>query len=68
MGVIGALLLVVAVLSFTRAVQRLFEQTWELDALSVRNTLNGLRWVAVFVAYIWSAGGSMPSWVVDASS
>ena len=29
-SVIGALLLIVAVLSFTRAIQRLFEQTWEL--------------------------------------
>jgi membrane protein len=55
-GVVGALLLVVAVLSFTRAVQRLFEQTWELDALSVRNTLNGLRWVLAFVAYVLVSG------------
>ena len=39
----------IAVLSFTRAMQRLFEQTWELDALSVRNTLNGLRWAAALV-------------------
>jgi uncharacterized BrkB/YihY/UPF0761 family membrane protein len=55
-GVIGALLLLVAVLSFTRAVQRLFEQTWELDPLSVRNTLNGVRWVVAFVAYLAAAG------------
>jgi uncharacterized BrkB/YihY/UPF0761 family membrane protein len=51
-GVIGTLLLLVAVLSFTRAVQRLFEQTWELAPLSVRNTLNGLRWTLAFVAYV----------------
>jgi uncharacterized BrkB/YihY/UPF0761 family membrane protein len=50
-GLIGFLLLIVALLSFTRAVQRLFEQTWELDALSVRNTLNGLKWLAGLVAY-----------------
>jgi membrane protein len=55
-GVIGALVLVVAVLSFTRAVQRLFEQTWELDPLSVRNTLNGLRWAGAFVAYVVATG------------
>ena len=30
LGVVGFLFLVLAVLSFTRAVQRLFEQTWEL--------------------------------------
>ena len=56
-SVIGALLLLVAVLSFTRAVQRLFEQTWELAPLSVRNTLNGLRWVLAFVAYVMAGGG-----------
>ena len=55
-GVIGTLLLFVAVLSFTRAVQRLFEQTWELAPLSVRNTLNGLRWAVAFVAYLLVSG------------
>jgi uncharacterized BrkB/YihY/UPF0761 family membrane protein len=55
-GVIGALLLLVAVLSFTRAVQRLFEQTWELVPLSVRNTLNGLWWTIAFVAYVLVSG------------
>ena len=55
-GVIGALLLLVAVLSFTRAVQRLFEQTWDLDPLGVRNTLNGLRWAVAFLAYLAASG------------
>jgi uncharacterized BrkB/YihY/UPF0761 family membrane protein len=55
-GVIGVLLLLVAVLSFTRAVQRLFEQAWELDPLSVRNTLNGLRWLAAFVVFVVVSG------------
>ena len=55
-GVLGALLVVVAVLSFTRAVQRLFEQTWELDALSVRNSLNGLRWAGGLLAYVVVTG------------
>jgi len=44
-GVIGFLFLMVAVLSFTRAVQRLVEQTWELDPMSIRNTFNGLLWI-----------------------
>ena len=35
-GIIGFLFLMVAVLSFTRAVQRLIEQSWELSPLSVR--------------------------------
>jgi uncharacterized BrkB/YihY/UPF0761 family membrane protein len=55
-GVIGALLLLVAVLSFTRAVQRLFEQSWDLDPLGVRNTLNGLRWAVAFLAYLAATG------------
>ena len=42
--------LLVAVLSFSRAVQRLFEQTWELDPLSVRNTFNGLLWIGGLAA------------------
>jgi len=45
LGVIGFLFLMVTVLSFSRAVQRLVEQTWELDPLSVRNTFNGLLWI-----------------------
>lgn len=45
-GLLGALLLLVAVLSFARAVQRLWEQTWELAPLSVRNTVNGIIWIA----------------------
>ena len=55
-GVIGTLFLLVAVLSFTRAVQRLFEQTWELAPLSVRNTPNGLRWALALVAYVLASG------------
>jgi uncharacterized BrkB/YihY/UPF0761 family membrane protein len=51
LGVIGFLFLMVAVLSFSRAVQRLIEQTWELDPLSVRNTFNGLLWVGGLVVY-----------------
>jgi uncharacterized BrkB/YihY/UPF0761 family membrane protein len=54
--VIGTLLLVVAVLSFTRGVQRLFEQTWELKPLSVRNTFNGLLWIAGLTAYLTVSG------------
>ena len=45
LGILGFLFLMVTVLSFTRAVQRLVEQTWELDPLSVRNTFNGLLWI-----------------------
>jgi len=45
LGVLGVLFLLITVLSFSRAVQRMVEQTWELDPLSVRNTFNGLLWI-----------------------
>lgn len=51
-GVLGFVFLMLAVLSFTRAMQRLFEQTWELRPLSVRNTLNGLVWIGGLAAYV----------------
>ena len=51
LGVIGFLFLLVTVLSFSRGVQRLFEQTWELEPLSVRNTFNGLLWIVGLAAY-----------------
>jgi uncharacterized BrkB/YihY/UPF0761 family membrane protein len=55
-GIVGSLFFVVAILSFTRAVQRLFEQTWELTALSVRNTFNGLLWIVGLIVYIALSG------------
>jgi membrane protein len=55
-GIIGALFLLVAVLSFTRAVQRLFEQVWELRPLSVRNSVNGLLWTVGLLAYTGLGG------------
>lgn len=55
-GLIGFLFLMVAVLSFSRAVQRLFEQTWELSPLSVRNTFNGLVWIGGLALYLAFTG------------
>jgi len=55
-GVIGFIFLLVAVLSFTRAMQRLFEQAWELKPLSVRNSANGLIWAGGLVLYIGISG------------
>jgi uncharacterized BrkB/YihY/UPF0761 family membrane protein len=51
-GIIGFLFLLVTVLSFSRGVQRLIEQTWELDPLSVRNTFNGLLWIGGLGLYV----------------
>jgi membrane protein len=52
LGVVGLFFLLLAVMSFARAVQRLFEQTWELRPLSVRNSLNGLLWVAGLAGFM----------------
>ena len=56
LNVIGSLLLVVAILSFSRGVQRLFEQTWDLKPLSVRNTVNDLIWIAGLSFYLVASG------------
>ena len=56
LGIIGLLFLMIAVLSYTRGVQRLFEQTWELDPLSVRNTVNGLLWIGGLALYLVLSG------------
>ena len=52
LGIVGFLFLVLAALSFSRTVQRLFEQTWELSPLSVRNTINGLLWIGALTVYL----------------
>lgn len=51
LGVFGVVFLTISVLSFARASQRLFEQTWELKPLSVRNTRNGLWWILTLGVY-----------------
>ena len=55
-GLLGVLFLLIAVLSYTRAVQRLFEQTWELEPMSVRNTFNGLLWVVGLGVFVGLSG------------
>jgi uncharacterized BrkB/YihY/UPF0761 family membrane protein len=55
-SVAGILFVLLAVLSFTRAMQRLFEQTWELKPLSVRNTFNGLLWIGGLTLYLGASG------------
>ena len=68
LGIIGFLFLMVAVLSFTRAVQRLFEQTWELSPLSVRNTSTGCSGSAGSRCTSASAASSTPRSGAAASS
>lgn len=56
-GVFGVVFLVISVLSFARASQRLFEQAWELKPLGVRNSRNGLWWILGLGAYGLVEGG-----------
>jgi membrane protein len=56
LGLLGFLFLLIAVLSFSRAVQRLIEQAWELEPLSVRNTFNGLLWIGGLAVYLGLSG------------
>jgi uncharacterized BrkB/YihY/UPF0761 family membrane protein len=51
-SVTGVFLLLIAALSFSRGVQRMFEQAWDLKSLSVRNTINDVTWIAGLVAYV----------------
>jgi membrane protein len=55
-SVFSFFLLLVTILSFSRALQRLFERTWELPPLSVRNTKNGLIWISGLVVYVTMTG------------
>ncbi|MDX6627733.1 MAG: rane protein [Solirubrobacterales bacterium] len=49
---LGVALLIVSALSFTRALQRVYEQSWRLEALGARGTPAGLVWIAGIVVWI----------------
>jgi membrane protein len=48
---LSVLVLIVSVLSFTRRLQRLYEDTWEFDQRGLRGTGWGLVWLGCFVVY-----------------
>jgi len=50
-GIFGGLLLLIAALSFARAVQRLIERAWGLKPLSLRNTRNAALWIPGLAGY-----------------
>jgi len=50
--VIGFLLVIVTALSFTRAVQRLYERCWGLDRRGMRASGWGLLWLGLLLVYI----------------
>ena len=53
LSAVGAVLLVISALSFTRAMQRLYIRAWRLDKLGLKANGWGLGWLALFVAF-WS--------------
>ncbi|MGF1431674.1 hypothetical protein [Kitasatospora sp. LaBMicrA B282] len=55
-SIVSVVFLLLSVLSFSRAAQRLFERTWELTALSVRNTKNGLWWILTLALFLFVVG------------
>ena len=50
--VFSVIVLVFSVLSFTRRLQRLYEETWEFEPRGLRGTASGLVWLAFFAAYV----------------
>jgi len=61
---LGVLLLVVAALSFTRALQRVYEHAWRLETRGLAGTRAGLVWIGAVV--LWSTVfASMREWLVD---
>lgn len=61
---LGALLLIAAALSFTRALQRVYEHAWRLEARGWYGTRAGLLWLAGIV--LWTtAFGSARNWLLD---
>jgi membrane protein len=53
LSAVGAVLLVISALSFTRAMQRLYVRAWRLDKMGLKANGWGLGWLALFVAF-WS--------------
>jgi membrane protein len=49
---LGVLIVIVSALSFTRALQRTFELTWELPKRGMRATGWNLAWLAAFATYL----------------
>lgn len=63
-SVIGVLLLFGSALSFTRALQRLYELAWRLPARGWFGTVAGLKWLGVIV--IWATVfASARTWLLD---
>jgi membrane protein len=66
-SVLGVLLVLISALSFSRGMQRLYETTYGLPTLGMRNTKRALGWLGVVVIYLTVrppiAGISENDWV-----
>jgi membrane protein len=49
---LSVILLIVSTLSFTRRLQRLYEESWSLPTRGLKGTGWGLAWIAVFALYV----------------
>lgn len=61
---LGALLLIAAALSFTRALQRVYEHAWRLEARGWSGTRSGLVWLAGIVLWATVFSGTR-DWLLD---
>lgn len=61
---IGAILLVGSALSFTRALQRLYELAWRLETRGWKGTIAGLKWLLIVIAWV-TVYSVLRRWFVD---
>jgi membrane protein len=62
---LGVVLVIVAALSFTRALQRVYERSWRLESLGVRGTPAGLAWllgVVIFLSIFTGIRSTLVDW------
>lgn len=61
---VGLALLIGSALSFTRALQRLYELSWRLETRGWRGTVAGLRWLGLMA--VWAtAFAAARTWLLD---
>jgi membrane protein len=68
--VLGVVILLISALSFARALQRMYEQAWGLEARGMRDTPYGLLWLACLCLYLSlrPALDDAPHWVQEVAS
>ncbi|MET0973180.1 MAG: YhjD/YihY/BrkB family envelope integrity protein [Thermoleophilaceae bacterium] len=64
LSILGFLLVIVSALSFTRALQRVYERAWGLPSRGYRGTPAGLVWLAGLIVWVTVFGG-IREWLED---